>query len=56
MAQPVAHPQDQYQSSDLPGGVDEAEDVVEHKVASLAVGHKVESLAVAHGLWLLVDL
>ena len=36
--------------------VDEAEDVVEHVVASSTVGKEVERLGVVHGVLLLVDL
>lgn len=40
----------------LRSSVDESEDVVEHEVASLAVGQKLEGLGVAHRSLLLINL
>jgi len=37
-------------------GVNESEDVIEDKVATLAVGHQLEGLGVAHRPLLCVDL
>lgn len=43
-------------ASNLLGAVDQTEDIVEHEVASGAIGLQLEALGVVHGLLLLVDL
>lgn len=40
----------------LLGAVDQTEDIVEHEVASGAIGLQLEALGVVHGLLLLIDL
>lgn len=45
-----------FRPRNLLGAVDQTEDIVEHEVASGAIGLQLEALGVVHGLLLLVNL